>query len=256
MIRRQSFRFTIALTALTATGVGAQQTAAASLPPAAVLVAKYASAIGAPAMIRAPQVTTRGGMTMSAAGITATFELVQLAPNRMQMVTTIPGVGAIQVGFDGTTTWSVDPMQGPRVLTGKEADELREQADPRATGRSPELFTSVQTVADTTMNGERCYLVKLTWKSGRETFDCYSATSGLMVGSKSVQQTQMGAIPVTTLYSDYKKFGDFLVPTKTVNSMMGQEQVMTVTAVEVGTGAGVTITAPAEIKALAKPASK
>ncbi len=259
MTATQSLRLTIALTALAAagTGAGAQQPAAASsMPPAAVLVAKYASAIGAPAMIRAPQVTTRGGMTMSAAGITATFELIQLAPNRMQMVTTIPSVGAIQVGFDGTTAWSVDPMQGPRVLTGKEADELREQADPRATGRSPELFTSVQTVADTTMNGERCYLVKLSWKSGRETFDCYSATSGLMVGSKSVQQTQMGAIPVITLYSDYKKFGDFLIPTKTVNSMMGQEQVMTVTAVEVGTGAGVTIAAPAEIKALAKPAGK
>jgi len=64
----------------------------------------------------------------------------------------------------------------------------------------------------------------------------------------------MGQIPVTTLYSDYKKFGDFMVPTKTVNSMMGQEQVMTVSAVQVGTGAGVTIAAPAEIKALVKPA--
>lgn len=262
MTATQSLRLTIVLTALAAAaagagaGAGAQQTAASSLPAASALVAKYANAIGAPAMIRAPQVTTRGGMTMSAAGISAPFELIQLAPNRMQMVTTIPSVGVIQVGFDGTTAWSVDPMQGPRVLTGKEANELREQADPRATGRSPELFTSVQTVADTTMNGERCYLVKLSWKSGRETFDCYSETSGLIVGSKSVQQTQMGAIPVITLYSDYKKFGDFLIPTKTVNSMMGQEQVMTVTAVEVGTGAGVTITAPAEIKALAKPAGK
>jgi hypothetical protein len=256
MIRRQSFFFTVALTALAATDAGAQPpaSAASSLPAASVLVAKYAAAIGAPAMMRAPQVTTRGGMTMSAAGITATFEMVQLSPNQMQMVTTIPGVGAIQVGFDGTTAWSVDPMQGPRVLTGKEGDEIREQADPRATGRSPELFTSVQTVADTTMGGERCYLVKLNWKSGRETFDCYSATSGLMVGSTSVQQTSMGAIPVTTLYSDYKKFGDFMVPTKTVNSMMGQQQVMTITGVEVGTGAGVVIAVPPEIKALAKPA--
>jgi len=255
MTRTNSLRFTLALTMLTAAGAGAQQTAA-SLPAASVLVAKYATAIGAPAMMKAAQVTTKGGMTMSAAGITATFELVQLAPNLMQMVTMIPGVGAIQVGFDGTTAWSVDPMQGPRILTGKEADEIREQADPRATARSAELFTSMQTVADTTMNGERCYLVKFNWKSGRETFDCYSATSGLMVGSKSVQPTQMGQIPVSTTYSDYKKFGDFLMPTKTVNSMMGQEQVMTITAVQVGTGAGVTIVAPPEIKALVKPAGK
>ncbi len=250
MIRTQTLRFTVALTALAAASAGAQS---ASLPPAATLLAKYATAIGAPALLHAPQITTRGGLMMSAAGINATFEMLQLAPNKMQMVTTIPGVGAIQVGYDGTTAWSVDPMQGPRVLSGKEFDEIREEADPRAAARLPELFAALQTVADTTMGGEQCYLVKLTWKSGRETFDCYSAKSGLIVGSKNVQQTAMGAIPVTSLYTDYKKFGDFMMATKTVQSMMGQQQVMTITTVEVGTGAGVAINAPPEIKALAKP---
>jgi hypothetical protein len=257
MIRRHAFRslsslhFSAALATLSAAGVGAQP--ASSLPAASTLLAKYATLIGAPAMIKAPQVTTRGTMTMSSAGFTATIEMMQLAPNRMQMMTTIPGVGAIQVGFDGTTGWSVDPMQGPRVLAGKELDEIREQSDPRASGRAPDLFSAVQTVADTTMAGQQCYLVKLTWKSGRETFDCYNGASGLLVGSTSVQQTSMGSVPVSTVFSDYKKFGDFLVPTKTVNSMMGQQQIFTISSVEVGTGAGVTITAPPEIKALVKP---
>ena len=89
MTRKQTLRFTFALTVLAAAGAGAQQNAA-SLPAASVLVAKYATAIGAPAMIKAQQVTTKGGMTMSAAGITATFEVLQLAPNLMQMVTTNP----------------------------------------------------------------------------------------------------------------------------------------------------------------------
>jgi hypothetical protein len=118
--------------------------------------------------------------------------------------------------------------------------------------RAPELFSAVQTVADTTMGGERCYLVKLTWKSGRESFDCYSATSGLMIGSKTVQQTAMGAIPVETIYSEYKKFGDFTMPSRTTQSMMGQQQVITISSVVVGTGAGVSIVAPPEIQALVK----
>jgi hypothetical protein len=251
MIRNYGLRFTIAAAALVAVSAGAQQPGVA-LPPAATLVAKYAAAIGAPALMRAPQITTKGGMAMVAAGINATFEMVQLAPNRMQMLTTIPGVGAIQVGYDGTIAWSVDPMQGPRLLAGKELDEIREEADPRAAARAPDLFSAVETVADTTMGGERCFMVKLTWKSGRETFDCYSPASGLMVGSKSVQQTAMGPIPVMTVYSEYKKFGDFMMPTKTTQSMMGQQQVMTISSVEVGTGAGVSIVAPPEIKALVK----
>jgi len=102
------------------------------------------------------------------------------------------------------------------------------------------------------MGGERCYLVKLTWKSGRESFDCYSPTSGLMVGSSTVQQTAMGPIPVSTVYSDYKKFGDFTMPTKTTQSMMGQQQVVTISSVEVGTGTGVKIVPPPEITALVK----
>lgn len=255
MSRNQGRFVAITVGFLAASMAGAQQPSASApaLPPATTLVAKYAEAIGGPALLRAQQITTKGGLMMSGAGINATFEMLQLAPNRMQMVTTIPGVGAIQVGYDGTIAWSMDPMQGPRILAGKELDEIREEADPRAAVRSPELFTSVQTVADTTMGGDRCYLVKLTWKSGRETFDCYSPTTGLMVGSKSVQQTAMGAIPVATIYGDYKKFGDFMVPTKTTQSMMGQQQVMTISSVEVGTGAGVTIVAPPEIKSLVKP---
>ena len=254
MSRNYGLRLSVVIGALAASTAAAQPGAA--LPAGAVLVAKYAAAIGGPALIKAPQITTKGGLLMSAAGINATFEMLQLAPNRMQMVTTIPGVGAIQVGYDGAIAWSMDPMQGPRLLAGKEMDEIREEADPRAAARSPDLFSSVQTVADTTMGGERCYLVKLTWKSGRETFDCYSPATGLMVGSSSVQQTPMGAIPVSTVYSDYKKFGDFMVPTKTTQSMMGQQQVMTISSVEVGTGAGVTIVAPPEVKALVKPAGK
>jgi hypothetical protein len=251
MIRNYGLRFTVAAATLAAVSAGAQ-TPSPSLPPAATLVAKYAAAIGAPALIKAQQITTKGGMAMVAAGINATFEMVQLAPNRMQMLTTIPGVGAIQVGYDGTIAWSVDPMQGPRLLTGKEMEQIREDADPRAAARSPELFAAVQTVADTTMGGERCYLVKLTWKSGRESFDCYSPTSGLMVGSSTVQQTAMGPIPVSTVYSDYKKFGDFTMPTKTTQSMMGQQQVVTISSVEVGTGTGVKIVPPPEITALVK----
>ena len=249
MIRNYGLRFTVAAATLLGVSAGAQ--APGSLPPAATLVAKYAAAIGAPALMKAQQITTKGGMAMPAAGINATFEMVQVAPNRMQMLTTIPGVGAIQVGYDGTIAWSVDPMQGPRLLTGKEMEQIREDADPRAAARSPDLFAAVQTTADTTMGGERCYMVKLTWKSGRESFDCYSPTSGLMVGSTSVQQTAMGPIPVSTVYSDYKKFGDFTMPTKTTQSMMGQQQVVTISSVETGP-ATATIVPPPEIKALVK----
>ncbi|MEO8193277.1 MAG: hypothetical protein ABI681_05465 [Gemmatimonadales bacterium] len=259
MIRNSMLRWTVALLPLVAASqvASAQQVAAsAALPPAATLLAKYSSAVGGAAYLKAKAVVTKGGMSMPAAGLNATFEMTQLAPNQMAMITNIPGMGEVQVGFDGTTAWAMDPMQGPRVLSGKEFDQMKDESDRRASVRDPAMFAAVQTVADTTMNSERCYLVKLTWKSGRESFDCYSVSSGLMVAARSTQKTAMGDIPVVTMFNDYKKFGDVLVPTKTVQELMGQQQILTVSSVEFGTGAGITIAPPAAVQALAKPVSK
>lgn len=223
-----------------------------ALPPAAGLLAKYAAAIGGPSLLSAKSIVTKGGMSMPSAGISATFEMTQLSPNLMSMTTEIPGMGTVMVGFDGTTAWAMDPMQGPRVLAGKEMDQMKDDADRRAMVRQPEMFASLQTVADTTMNSERCYLVKLTWKSGRETYDCFSATSGLLVASKTTQKTAMGDIPVVSLFSDYKKFGDITVATKTVQELMGQQQILTISSVVLGNGAGIAIVPPAAVQGMVK----
>lgn len=248
--------WTAALLPLMAFGsiAGAQGTAA--LPPAATLVARYADAVGAPAFLAAKAVVIKGGMSMPAAGLNATFELTQVAPNQMAMVTDIAGMGKVEAGFDGTTAWSMDPMQGARVLAGPELDQIKDEADLRGAVRSPDMFTSIETVGDTTMNAERCYLVKLLWKSGRQTHDCYSVATGLIVASRSTQKTAMGDIPVLRLFSDYKKFGGVTVATNTVQEAMGQQQILTISSVELGDGAGVTIAPPAAVQALMKPAVK
>lgn len=249
---RNSIRLAVAvMTFVAAPKVMTAQSA--PLPPATALLAKYADAVGGPAYLAAKSVVMKGGMSMPAAGINATFELTQVSPNQMSMVTDIPGMGKIQAGYDGTTAWSMDPMQGARVLAGEELAQIQDESDRRAAVRAPEMFAAVETVSDTTMNAERCFLVKLTWKSGRESFDCYSAASGLVVASRSIQKTAMGDIPVVTLFSEYKKFGPVTVATKTVQEAMGTQQVLTIASVELG-GDGVTITPPPAIQALAKPA--
>jgi hypothetical protein len=249
MIQKIIVRSAFGLAALIAGSVNAQTPV---LPPAATLVAKYADAVGGPAYLAAKAIVTKGGMSMPAAGINATFELIQLAPNQMSLVTDIAGMGKVEAGYDGTNAWSVDPMQGARLLSGAELAQIQDEADRRGSLRSPEMFTSLETVADTTMNSERCFLVKLVWKSGRESFDCYSAASGLIVASKSVQKTAMGDIPVVTFFNDYKKFGGVNIATKTTQEAMGQQQVLTVSSVELGNGAGVTIVVPAAVQPLIK----
>lgn len=232
--------------------VAAAQVASAQLPAASTLVAKYVAAINGTAMMNAKTITTKGGMSMPSAGINGTIEMTQTGTNQMQMVTNIPGMGEVQAGYDGTIAWAADPMQGARVLSGKEMDQMKDESDRRALVRDPQLFSSMTTVADTTMNGERCYEVKLSWKSGRETFDCFSATSGLLIASRTIQTTTMGSVPVVSYFTDYKKFGDITVATKTTMEMMGQQQILTISSVELG-ATPMTIVPPPAVQALAKP---
>jgi len=89
-------------------------------------------------------------------------------------------------------------------------------------------------------------------KSGRETFDCYSVASGLLIASIGKQDTPMGSVDVTNLLSDYKDFGGQKVATRLTQQVMGQEQVLRINTVEYDAADPALFEMPAAIKALAE----
>ena len=62
----------------------------------------------------------------------------------------------------------------------------------------------------------------------------------------------MGAVPTTTTFRDYQKFGTLMYPTKVVQSLLGIEQVVTFTSYEFDTVPASAFALPAVIKALIK----
>ena len=102
------------------------------------------------------------------------------------------------------------------------------------------------------MNGQACYRVRITWKSGRETSDCYAVDGGLLVGSTVTVVSPMGSIEAQIFYSDYRRFGELLIPTVTRQQLMGQEQAVTLTTVEFGKVDPAVFELPPEIRALRK----
>jgi len=109
---------------------------------------------------------------------------------------------------------------------------------------------SAETLERTEMNGEACYKVKVVWKSGRETFDCYSVASGLLVATVAKQESPMGTVEVTNLVSDYKDFGGQKIATRLTQQAMGQEQVLVLMSVDYDAAPDSTFRMPAAIKAL------
>jgi len=196
---------------------------------------------------------SEGTFEMAAAGISATFVAMQRRPNQMSMSMVIGGMGEMKQGSDGSTVWSNDPMQGPRILTGKEAAAFLDGADFRALTRPADLFAAVERDGEGEVAGEQCLKVKLTWKSGRVSTECYSVASGLILETSGTQETPQGEVATTGRISDYKMVGGFLMPHKVVNAMMGFEQVLTITKVEIGEQDPALFELPPEIKALKKP---
>jgi hypothetical protein len=163
-------------------------------------------------------------------------------------------MGQMMTGYNGTVGWAVNPMQGPRVLEGPELDQLRDQAGPSAMLRAPDRVRSAETMELTTMGGQPCYKVKITFTTGRESYDCYSPETGLLVGITQRQESPMGSVEVTTVVSDWKEFGGLKVPTVARAQMMGQEMVQTVDHLEFDRPEDVkALEVPEAVKPLVKP---
>ena len=206
---------------------------AQDLPPAEEVIDRYVEAIGGrDAALQSMSSRTVGSFSMPAMGVTGDLTVLTGEDDQMYTSVTIPGMGEMQSGYTGEVGWSVDPLTGPRLLEGAELDAMREQADDRYAVRDPALFTSVETVGEAEYDGEACWEIAYVWVSGRESSECFSKETGLLIASVSSQESPMGTVDVVTRMSDYQQFGDLMLPTTMRQSAMGQEQVMTIESVE------------------------
>jgi hypothetical protein len=253
----QSFsRIALATAALTISAFAPNTARAQALPPAASIIAKYVSAIGGKDEIMKissfKQVAT---MDVPAIGLSASMEIYAAAPNKMASKTTIPGMGEMQNGYNGTVGWDVNPMNGPRLLADKELIALKDNADFYASLLySADRYSSMETVGDTTVNGEKAYRVKMVRKaSNTESISIFSASTGLLLGGVSTQDTQMGPMTISQSVSDYKKFGALMMPTKVEQQMGPQKMVMTIKEVILNGAPETAFEVPAQVKPLIKP---
>lgn len=189
-------------------------------------------------------------MEMPAMGMNMTINSAARRPNQIIVDTEIPGVGTMRQGYDGTTAWATDPMQGPRILTGMEAAALVEGSTFNSMTRSADLFSAMVAAGTADVAGDAASCVKFTWKSGRETTDCFSDASGLLTRTTSKQVTQAGEVEVEMFMKDYRNVSGLMIPHRIESAMMGMQMIITTTSVEFGAQAAALFELPPEIKAL------
>jgi hypothetical protein len=238
---------TLAPLALCATAsLGAQE-----LPKARDLVDRHVELIGGREVLTAiGSMRSRGSFEMPAMGLRGNVRAAQSSTGALLTRIEISGLGEITTGYDGEIAWATNPMIGPRLLRGQEFAQIKEDAHFLSALREPPAVRQMETVGINEMGGEPCYRVRVVWASGRQSHDCYSVVSGLLIGKELTQLSPTGALDVTVVYSDYREFGGVRMPVLTTQRAAGQQQVIRVEEVEFDTIAPDAFAPPAEVAAL------
>jgi outer membrane lipoprotein-sorting protein len=237
-----------------ALALGAGSASAQQLPPAQQVVDRYVAAIGGKqALARYQSRRIVAEMAMPAMGMTLTVETMASRPNKMLVKSNMPGMGEMLSGYDGQVAWSVNPVQGPRVLVGSELAQAVRMADFDAASDLARLYPTLETVARDSAAGRPCFRVRMVSRDGDEAFGCFDTESGLLLSLQSKQESPMGKVDVTAAFSDYRDFGGIKYAGTTTTSLMGQQMVTTLKEVSYDPIAPSAFEPPAQIKALSQP---
>jgi hypothetical protein len=181
------------------------------------------------------------------------MEILAARPNKTVLRMTIPGMGEVAEGFDGTHGWAVSPMTGPMLSTGAELEERKHAAHFDSELREDSRYEYIKTVEKTTFEGRPVYKLALKRKGGTtEDIEYYDVETGLRAGGEVTRNSAMGAVNVVAIQTDYKKFGAVMFPTTVRQKMMGTEQIMTFTSIEHDVVDPASFELPAAVKVLVK----
>lgn len=234
-----------------------------ALPPARTVLDRFAKVTHAAEVIaRTHSLHATGSFSMS--GTTGPVEIWSAKPSRRSVSMELGGFGTMITGFDGKNGWMTQSMMGARLFSGTELLQAMLEAPYDASLKPSEFYESMKTLGRETFEEKECLAVELVAKplagmdaektrQARTSVEYYEVASGLLIGSKSFQEGELGSGPVTQVFSDYTDFGGQLLATRTLVRQSGLEIELAVTAVEYDTATEATFTPPAEIQQLLEP---
>ena len=250
-MRNLILRFTAIAVLVAASVPAVAQQAPSVTPDAKTIIERHLAALGgAKAMASVTSMRATGSLSMPAQGITGTVEISAARPNKTLLKAEISGIGKLESAFDGERGWTIDPIQGPSLLTGKQLDQAKFDAAFESTFLDPARYTSLTAAGTATFDGRKMYRVDAVNAIGDKSSEYFDVETGLHAGSVSSRETPMGNVEVTSFIRDYRKVGASLQAHQLVQKMMGVEQVITLDKFELDVVPADAFAMPPAVKAL------
>ncbi len=222
---------------------------AAKLPTAGQVLAAYSKAIGGrEAAMKIKSRIYRGKAMIDQANISGTVESFAKPDAMTLTVMKLSGLGDIVQGYDGTTAWASDPIQGDRVLTG---EELARQRMLAAFYRDQDLgnaYTKLENTGIEAVDGSDAYVLMGTLAGSDPDILYFDLKTGYLVRSDMTAASPAGRIKTITMLSDYREVDGIKFPFRTVTKLPQFDIVITLDEVKHNTEIQNSIFAPPAAK--------
>lgn len=213
----------------------AKPAAPVRLPTASEILAKYVQAIGGRAANE--KIKTRmmkGTLEIVPMNIKGALETYAVAPNKSYTKMNLQGIGESIDGFDGTTAWSVNPIQGNRNKEGEELLQAKLIYDFYREVNLEKLYPKME-VKGTEKVGEKDAYVVVATPTGiaPETF-YFDTQSGLLLRSDATLVSPEGRMPTQAFYEDMREVDGVKLPFRVRVVLPQFELVTTITEIKHG----------------------
>lgn len=234
-------------------GIAARQEKTVTLPGARDIVDRFVKATGGAAAFKSiTSMRAKGTFTVTGQQLTGELEMMAARPNKLLTRISMTGIGQIEEGYDGKVGWSIDPLRGPALVTGRSLSERADEAWFDAPLHGSDHVKEMTVVGQEDLDGRQVYRLKVVSVRGTEQFEFFDVETGLQAGVEASRDTPFGIVPTKTLLKDYQRFGLLTFPSKVVQRILGQEQVFVFTVYEFNSVPPTMFELPPAIKALVK----
>ncbi|MCB9675721.1 MAG: hypothetical protein H6737_11425 [Alphaproteobacteria bacterium] len=151
-------------------------------------------------------------VTLPAQGLTLSMTLWTERPDRSRIDFQVPMLGKVSSGYADGIAWELNPMLGPRILDGREAEEA-------ARRNRMDLFEDYRihypkrvVVGKLEFGGVPCTQVEVETSTGLPTSMFFADETGLWMGMSGVGLVQGGEVEATTVVEQYAQLGGTLYP--------------------------------------------
>ena len=188
-------------------------TASAAAPSIDQILDKFVQAIGGKAAHeKLTSSASKGSFEIPAMGATGTVEAYAKAPNKTVTIVTIAGFGEVREGYNGTTAWAQDPMNGLREKSGVELARTKLDADFYRFTRLKQLFPKMELKGKEKVEDHETYVILATPAEGNPEKMYFDTQSGLLVRLDREVEGPQGKLPVEVYLDDYREVSGIKMP--------------------------------------------